>query len=200
MGKWASSLGGFVTGAGLLVSVFSDNVYLCVASLAVSRMGSNVRSSCAGAFNAAITTPQNRGKVFSTISMFAKLGKLLGPIIAGRLAMIDASVLPFVFSGCSLFLCSLLDAALKPGDDKPDKRLAQVMHVDDECGHPADYEELGRFIGDLLTERHYKWISHKKATFDLFDKLIPELRPESGTYLQQLEAITTYAEEFESTE
>lgn len=32
-------------------------------------------------------------------------------------------------------------------------------------GVPQDCEELGKFMGDLLSQRRYRWISRKKAIY-----------------------------------
>jgi len=195
--KYTCAGGSLFTGAFLLAAVYVQNVWLSIAALAISRMGSNVRMSTFGALQAEVSQPENRGRMFSLIQSFQNVGKLIGPLIAGYLAEIDAAHLPFLFSGTALILCSLLEVAMtpehKPSTDKDSPKPGTIAGAIEE-GTPEDYTELGRYVGNLLKTRHYPWISQKERISAMFDKLLPELSADAKDHSLDIEQLMTLAE------
>merc|ERR1740129_1245356 len=45
----------------------------------------------------------------------------------------------------------------------------------DETGSAKDVKELGEFVANLLTRRHYKWVSHRRSVEQLMEEVFPEL-------------------------
>uniref|UniRef100_A0A7S4Q3E7 Uncharacterized protein n=1 Tax=Alexandrium monilatum TaxID=311494 RepID=A0A7S4Q3E7_9DINO len=64
----------------------------------------------------------------------------------------------------------------------------------DEVGTPEDYEKVGRYIGDLLTRRHYRWVSRQEAVLQVVDRLLPELRVRGKEQLEDLERLLRHAD------
>jgi len=177
--NYAAGLGAFLTGILLVAAAFVQWGWLMMLVLAISRGASAIRSAVAGSLSGAITDSTNRGKVFSMVETFNKAGKLVGPIVGGHLATIDADFLPFIFSGVCVLICSLLDVTLKTSKST---KIAPVPELDsvDEVGTAKDFADLGEFVGRLLTARHYKWLSKKESVKAMLDNMIPELGKEVG--------------------
>jgi len=59
-----------------------------------------------------------------------------------------------------------------------------------EEGSSKDIEEIGNFVADLLTRRHYKWVSKRADIEQLLDKLLPELETwDKDSYEASVEAL-----------
>jgi len=136
--KYACVGGSLFTGAFLLVAVYAHQVWSCVAALAISRMSSNVRTSAFGALLADISKPENRGSMFSVNQSFQSVGRLVGPVVAGYLAMVDASQLPFLFSGMAILVCSLLEFAVAPTQMSSKNADSMGHQGGDSAGDPPD--------------------------------------------------------------
>merc|ERR1712242_387203 len=120
--------------------------------------------------------------MFSLIQSCQNVGNLIGPLVAGYLAEIDAAHLPFLFSGTALMICSLLEVAMaprgQPGSEAGSSGSFAASGAIEE-GRSDEYDELGRYIGNLLKTRHYPWISQKDRIRCMLDKLLPELSTDS---------------------
>merc|ERR1719291_388214 len=95
LGKHAAAgLGCFLAGVFLIITAFLNATWEIMLSLSISRAASSIRNAVAGSLQADQTDNTNRGRIFSMLEFYANMGRLLGPVVAGRLAMYDASVYP----------------------------------------------------------------------------------------------------------
>jgi len=49
----------------------------------------------------------------------------------------------------------------------------------DEVGGPEDFKAIGKYVGELLSKNHYKWISHRSEIESLLEQLLPALSVEN---------------------
>jgi len=134
-----------------------------------------------------------------------------GPLVAGHLANWDPIRMPWLFAGISCLLsAATLEVAKRYVPSKPElsgkvetvrkrrtlaDKLVDELSLDelaDEDGRPEDYEELGRFVGNLLRNRHYPWVSKKEAVQTIIKKALPKLHTGSKEQLQDLEELLAH--------
>mmetsp|Transcript_58560 Transcript_58560/g.105497 ORF Transcript_58560/g.105497 Transcript_58560/m.105497 type:complete len:147 (+) Transcript_58560:2-442(+) len=132
------------------------------------------------------------------------MGRLMGPVVAGHLAVQDPIFLPWLFSGvCSVISAAVLFAVKMP--EAPQEQSSRMIRgfttlegdqnvLELEYGTKEECEALGVFMGDLLTKRRYRWVSRKEAIYGMLDKLLPELSSEAGDHLQDLERLMKHVE------
>lgn len=196
----AAGLGALCAGLFLVLAACVENMWLCIAALAISRMGSSVCTSATGALSGTISSPQNRGRVFSLIQSLQNMGMLVGPIVAGNLAEVDPTFAPLVFSGVSLVVSAILHICIA----EPPRAVGGPSGLEtstprlEEEGSPEDYEALGAFVGELMKRRRYRWVSRKREVYAMLDKLLPELSAEGDCHLAEMERIVAHAEAFSS--
>lgn len=190
----------------------STGTFSCVTCLLIANVGYGTRNATSGTITVRFADDTNRGAVFGQIQMWTNFGRMLGPLIAGSLAVKDPLTLPWAASG----LCTLLSAvALVMLRIPPDRQpvplrtpmlqehfsdlegLNPSMPLEQEIGTRADYERLGQHVGDLLTRRNYRWVSKQEGVFLMLDRLLPELRVTGNEQLQDLEEIVKRAREAE---
>merc|ERR1719446_1117548 len=50
---------------------------------------------------------------------------------------------------------------------------------ENETGSEEDVKALGKYVAQLLSDRHYKWVSRRADIEKLLDEILPELKVES---------------------
>ena len=65
--------------------------------------------------------------------------------------------------------------------------------LEDEVGTAHDYEQLGRYVGQLLTRRHYRWVSHRQSVYAMLDQLLPELSTDTPEHMADLQRLMKHA-------
>jgi len=174
----ACGLGSFLTGLFLVIPAFTGSTLLVVLLLSISRAASSIRNAVFGSLGAALTDKTNRGRIFSMLESYSNVGRLIGPIVAGKLAMYDAAVYPLLFSGTALALSGLVDVtAVKPPQPvQPAAADAEHGVEDLEAGTKEHIEELGEYVAGLLCKRGYRWTTrHMDEVKELLDIVLPEV-------------------------
>mmetsp|Transcript_54524 Transcript_54524/g.100903 ORF Transcript_54524/g.100903 Transcript_54524/m.100903 type:complete len:466 (-) Transcript_54524:52-1449(-) len=85
----------------------------CLTVLLIASCGNSFRQAASGPISAEFADTTNRGSVFAQVQMMTNLGRLLGPLIAGNLALIDPITWPWTVACISCLLSSLLLGVLK---------------------------------------------------------------------------------------
>lgn len=202
----------FIGSIGLVIMAYVDNMWWSLAFLMLSRVGVAVKGASGGQITANLTTPKNRGEVFSQVQMALNMGRLVGPLVAGNLATTDPIHRPWLLAGVCGCLSGVVLFFAQPSTGEQERQawaaaaqaldlggFADLEAVDqatclrDEQGSAGDYEELGRYLGELLTKRHYRWISHKQAVFDMLDEMLPELSRQASAHLTDLDKLIRHA-------
>jgi len=161
------------------------------------------RNAANGPLTALFCDASNRGAVFAQVQMFTNFGRMVGPVVAGHLAELDAVTLPWYFAGSCCMLSALMLPVLRRGT-APGTRERRTISgftdllegevVFDETGTPEDYQRVGEFVGRVLQERNYPWVSHQQAVLEMLDRLLPRLRSSGSDQVEDLELLATHAE------
>lgn len=185
----AAIVGSLVNAVGFLAFAWSPagdtwNMYAALFWMYLGGgLGGSIRSASSGAITAEFTEPSNRGKIFAIVQTYSNLGRLVGPVIMGHLAEIKieytftVAAVAGLLSG--LFLIPLVvtrrraQAAVAPSLRRGPTSYGKEWI--DEVGTKEDVEAMGKFITDILAQRHYKWISRRSEIMCMLDKLLPEL-------------------------
>ena len=118
--KNCAVLGTLLGGAFSLAMALVPGVWPTVFCLCFSRIGSALRGGSAGTILTRFTNPSNRGSVFAMQQFALNIGRLVGPVAAGHLAVRDPIVLPWLFSAvCSLASAVILFAVQMPDAEQP---------------------------------------------------------------------------------
>lgn len=191
-----------VGGIGMIAMSLAPGLWPTLILLMISRICISIRMASSGTLNAGLTDATNRGAVFATLQMSANVGRMVAPIVAGHLATYDAIVGPWLLAGA----CSFISAAILPLVPSPKKPEAPKLahgfsdltgsntRLEPEVGSSKDLEELGAYVAGLLTERRYRWISHRQAVYDMLDKLLPELSEFSLDHMEDLEKLMKHTQ------
>jgi len=179
-------LGGLINSAGFLLFASSVDLVLCLTFFIMAMGGNALRGANSTAYLGSFSDASNRGAVFGVSQMMMNAGRVVGPIVATHLADWYGVQVPFYVAGLMSALSALLVlwvdlfASTPPGKELSAPMLqkqATSFGTDwqDERGSKKDIEELGTFLSELLTKRHYQWVSKRAEIEALLDKLLPEL-------------------------
>jgi len=187
----------------------TNDMWCCLLCLALANSGNAARMAASGPICALFTDPTNRGTIFSQVQMMTNFGRLIGPVVAGNLSVLDPVALPWVFAASCNVLSAVLLMPMKSSQPTPPvleqhtrgvlpHGFSSLEHacctLEDEVGNQEDYEKVGRYVGDLLTRRHYQWVSKQDGVLALIDRLLPELRVRGHEHLEDLQTLMKHAD------
>ncbi|CAE7570036.1 tetA [Symbiodinium sp. CCMP2456] len=207
--KNTAVLGSLFGGAFSLLMAVVPGVWTTVTFLCLSRVGVSLRGGSSGTILTKFTNPSNRGSVFAMQQFALNIGRLLGPVIAGHLAVQDPITLPWLFSAvCSLISALILLAVQMPDLPEPQQSVSKMVRgftdlkgaadsLELEYGSAEDCKALGEYVGGLLTKRRYRWVSRREAIYSMLDKLLPELSSGACDHVQDLERLMKHVEQMQ---
>lgn len=209
LGGVAQGIGIFGVGleGSLTWSMICQYTGLLFGALATSQQ-SNIVSS--------FTEVSNRGKIFGLMQTYANCGKIVGPILATHIAMagifglgVGNDViadytdedghrhpfgLPFLVASSLYFVAQIFVLAVGRMGRKtaPSKLVRKPTGYGQQWVNEAytdkDVQLLGTFMANLLSQKHYKWVSQRDQVQDLLSSLVPELDvQDKETYQQSFE-------------
>mmetsp|Transcript_105011 Transcript_105011/g.297099 ORF Transcript_105011/g.297099 Transcript_105011/m.297099 type:complete len:583 (-) Transcript_105011:71-1819(-) len=158
---------------------------LCITGLMVAYVGMAISGGANASGTANLTNLQNRSRVMMGVRMMKSAGAMAGPVLAGYYSDADKR-LPFAIA----FLASGFAAVwqlLTVGLHERVRRLLQGRQAvglqsallaegwQDEYGTPEEIRDLGEFVADLLTTRHYRWVTYNEALKNCLNDFFPEL-------------------------
>jgi len=153
-----------------------------VAGVWLNAVQSSVAGASTGALISEFTDASNRGKVNSLFQLWTNLGRMIGPLIYGQVAHYLDISLCWLIAGIALCMKSLLTFFAKPDKEKPGFSRMQTTYGEkwqDEAGSSDDQAAMGKFVVQLLTKGHYKWVSRRSEVESLLVDLLPELSTEN---------------------
>eukprot|EP00930_Biecheleria_cincta_P071688 TRINITY_DN59152_c0_g1_i1.p1 TRINITY_DN59152_c0_g1~~TRINITY_DN59152_c0_g1_i1.p1 ORF type:complete len:520 (+),score=98.89 TRINITY_DN59152_c0_g1_i1:47-1606(+) len=191
--------GALVSGTGVIclgLSALVDNVHLSLGCVYFGGVGGATSTSQASSIVASFTDVSNRGRIFGLNQTFQNIGKIIGPMVATNVAVHGLFGhqgffgLPFLISGsCTMCAGCVMLASLafveapKVETETPSKlqRRATAFgeHWENEQGSEEDVKALGKYVAQLLTDRHYKWVTRRADIEKLLDDVLPELKVDS---------------------
>lgn len=181
------------TGSICLATGFQYCLQASLFTLYSAILGSNVSYALQSTVTASFTSVANRGKIFGYIQFFQNCGKIVGPVISTRMAVAGLPGisgymgLPFIINGGLIVVSNIplfaSDLFSKPATDEQRKRLSRnetlyASDWQDEKGSEADVLAMGKYVTNLLSQRHYKWVTRRSDIEALLDHVLPELSTE----------------------
>lgn len=160
-------------------------LWISLASFMIAYLGIALNASAVAVGSANLTDGHNRATVMTSVRMLKALGAVMGPLISGTLASRStrspflvaalfaafAAMLQIVFSGAVVKIRSLVIGRRTVGLESG----LLEGHWQDEYGTPEEILDLGEYLSNLLTKRHYRWVTHnvglKKFLSDSFPLL-----------------------------
>merc|ERR1712032_1611933 len=138
------------------------NIWFFVVSVWLAAMQSSVAGASTGPLLNAYCETANRGKINSTNQLCTNLGRMLGPLTYGHLAVYDINLV-WIVAGVALFVKAFLTLFIRVQKEEKGPTLSKKGTMygeswEDEVGSSQDEQELGRFVATLLTKGHYKWV------------------------------------------
>jgi len=186
---WAGVLGSALVIVGS-AGVAMDNLNLSLVGLMILFQGCAINNGAVSCGAASLTNVQNRSTVMTGVRMLKSLGSTVGPSFAGIAATRDIR-LPFALSGVFAILGIFLQLTTinvnKRVRDLVTSRKNVVLSTEDawtggwkdEMGTPDEIADLGRYMAQLLTERHYRWVTHNAELKKSLSNFYPPLSIQS---------------------
>jgi len=189
MGSLKSSLLGFaLTAVGALLIAVQPYWVSCV-GLIIAYQGLAINSSAVATGAANLTDQPNRATIMTGTRMFKSAGAVIGPIVSGPLASQDVRY-PF-FAAAAFSVMGMSTQVLSmPMLGK----IMEIVHkrkvidsetpfIDgewiDEYGTAEEIRDLGEFVADLLSQRHYRWITYNGELKHFLQDSFPEVSNDS---------------------
>lgn len=185
---WSTSIGFMLMVVGSAGTTMKP-IGVSIACFMIAYQGLAINSSAVATAAANLTDWTNRSTVMTGVRMLKAFGAVLGPVLAGHLAASDVR-LPFIGAACSAFLGLLIHVATSPAiihvHDLLEKRKtvgAATALLDgswqDEYGTPEEILDLGNYVAQLLTTRHYRWVTYNEALKNYLSDAFPEVPTDS---------------------
>lgn len=175
------ALGYLINGIGLASFACVSNQWLALFFFGFTSVGQGIRSATGSSVVAPFTNTGNRGKIFGLVQMCQNCGRMVGPIMATHIAGHDVA-LPFkiccILGAVAACMTSLIPKPSPKQEIKAPlerKKTAFGEEWEDETGEEGDVKAIGQFVAELLTRRHYKWVSRRAQVEKLLETLLPEL-------------------------
>lgn len=197
---WAGVVGSVIVVIGvtcMLIAVRGPGrLALCVVGLMVAYQGIAINSGAVASASVNVTNMANRSKVVTGVRMMKSLGAVAGPIIGGAAAQHHPSS-PFIVAATFAFCSGIIQCLTMELDSRilalvSGRRtvgLASGLLQDggwqDEVGTREEVSDLGEFVANLLTSRHYKWVTYNGALKRILSDFFPELPTESDQVHQK---------------
>lgn len=177
-------LGGLINGIAYFAIVSVNWLPFTFCALAAMAVGSGIKNGSNTLVISSFAHTSNRGKIFGRMMLYTNAGRIVGPIVALHLEQYSSGM-AFIFAGAvgltsaSIILLlgmTQVKASSVSLEGEPVRRRSGYGQAwEDEEGSKDDIESLGRFVSDLLSKRHYKWVSRRAEIEKLLQMLLPEM-------------------------
>lgn len=158
-----AAIGLAMMACGEIALAFAPTLSLSLVGMWFVYMGQAVAGCTIAAITSNLSTDENRGQVMSMQQMAQAVGRVIGPVLLGRLMNSDVR-LPFAVAAFAALLASLILLSLRKSYEH---HIAGIPNLPSPCPSPPawanesytdeDETELGSFLCKLLTDRHYRW-------------------------------------------
>ena len=121
--KCCAVLGSLLNGLLSIAMAVIPGAWPTIIVMCLARVGMTLRAATNGTILANFTDPSNRGTIFAQQQFATNMGRLVGPVVAGHLAVRDPVLLPILFgSSCGLISGLILLAVPMPEGPKEVKQ------------------------------------------------------------------------------
>mmetsp|Transcript_6149 Transcript_6149/g.18403 ORF Transcript_6149/g.18403 Transcript_6149/m.18403 type:complete len:501 (-) Transcript_6149:139-1641(-) len=179
-------LGGVANGVGYISFGASSTLPVSLLTLCVAFAGNALRGANTTAYLGSFSDETNRGSIFGISQVFMNTGRMVGPIVATHLSDWYNVGTPFYLAGTLSFTAAaiVLLVDLRHRKQQPAPMQTKLTRREtkfgdqweDQVGSREDVDALGRFVADLLTKRHYQWVTKRSEIERMLDGLLPELQ------------------------
>jgi len=188
-GSLSSSLIGFalITVGGVMIAM--QPYWFSCLGLIIAYQGLAINSSAVATGAANLTDMQNRATIMTGTRMFKSAGAVIGPILSGPLATRDVRYPFFAASAVSAFGMSTqllsLPVIRKVKEVLSVRKVinAETPFIDgewvDEYGTQEEMRDLGEFVAELLSSRHYRWVTYNSELKNFLRDAFPEVSNKS---------------------
>lgn len=195
-----------ITGIALLAFAEASTIVPVLLALMGARAAQSLRGASFGTIVTRTTTIETRGVTLARVQLFLNAGRLIGPVVSGHIADTDVIRLPWYLAAIASFISAvLLAATTRSHEPRPGAAPRGLLRgytdirgsdreLRDECPTDDDVKELGEYMADLLTRRHYQWVSRKEATHHMLEALLPELHTDSAGHIDDLDKLMKHAD------
>jgi len=184
-GSLASSLIGFALTTVGAIMIAMQPYWISCLGLIIAYQGLAINSSAVATGAANLTDMQNRATIMTGTRMFKSAGAVIGPIVSGPLASRDVRY-PFFAAGAFSLLgmsTQLLSLPIirKVQDVLSVRKVinAETPFIDgewvDEYGTAEEIRDLGEFVAELLSNRHYRWVTYNDELKNFLRDSFPEV-------------------------
>ncbi|CAL1161933.1 unnamed protein product, partial [Cladocopium goreaui] len=163
-----ATLGMMLIAFGEVILAYSPVLKLSLFGMCIVYVGQAVAGCTIATITSVLATDENRGCVMSMQQMAQALGRVFGPMILSTLFSIDPRY-PYACAAAAamiggLVLMSLGQSFRKRAIDTPFVPIPSPAPWAIEDYSEEDVEDLGRFLCELLTSRHYRFRDPEKRT------------------------------------
>lgn len=163
-----ATLGMMLIAFGEVILAYSPVLKLSLFGMCIVYVGQAVAGCTIATITSVLATDENRGCVMSMQQMAQALGRVFGPMILSTLFSIDPRY-PYACAAAAamiggLVLMSLGQSFRKRAIDTPIVPIPSPAPWAIEDYSEEDVEDLGRFLCELLTSRHYRFRDPEKRT------------------------------------
>lgn len=196
----AAAFGAAVHCIGLFMFASTSSLYVSLMFFYMGAFGNTIRTSTGTAIVGSCTDTSNRGKIFGIMATYMNCGRMVGPLMGGHLAQVSVD-LPFQLASCAALGTAILFLVAQRMEEFGAPRTCSVEPAlrkvseygeawQDEVGRKEDIDALGIYMSNLLTQRHYRWVSRRAEIQSLLEKLLPPLDTGSREeYMAEFDAL-----------
>ena len=170
-----------------------NNIWLTVGCIGIGAcLGNGLVFPSISAMAADYTNPNNRGKVLAFSTACLNIGRVIGPMYHGFIYQINPDL---VFYSASIFVFLAWICIVYMIVQNPQLRYPKKLKVNKSEGIKAkdeqdwewipdkptkkDYQKLGKFLGKMLSNRNYNWVSHYDPLTQFLKDIFPPVRTSS---------------------
>ena len=141
--KSCAVLGSLLNGVLSIIMAIIPGAWPTIIVMCLARVGTTLRAGSNGTILANFTNASNRGSVFAQQQFATNMGRLVGPVVAGHLAVTDPVWLPWLFgSTCSIISGLILLAVAMPEGPKEGPKSKSLRGFTDLGGWNLRFEAL----------------------------------------------------------
>lgn len=157
-----ASFGMALIAVGEIGLAYAPTLALSLFGMCIVYMGQAVAGCTIATITSVLATDSNRGAVMSMQQMAQALGRVVGPVVLSSLFCVEPEW-PYVCASVSSIVGMVVLSSLRTTFKSRAESLFESEPLSsppawaDEVFTDEDVEDMGKFLCELLTKRHYKW-------------------------------------------
>lgn len=158
---WCAALGMLLIAVGLFGVAFTPCIHLALIGMWTTYMGQAIAGCNIAAITSILSSDDNRGAVMSMQQMAQAMGRVIGPASLCYLLSLNATY-PFALAAAAaslaavLLMCISKSYRIRVSMSDLDF-VTSFTELPEEDFTDEDALEMGRYLCELLSKRHYRW-------------------------------------------